>query len=480
MDFFERQERSKRSSVVLIILFLLCTLCICIAVSYPICLLLLYIWRDLKSFHPAYVFTHIPLSFLLILFLCVFAYIAYKSNQKIKELSKGGGEYIMRLLQGRLTSKRTAGSKESALLNVVEEIAIASGIPPPPVYILDADHTINAFAAGFTCDDAIIGVTAGTVEHLTREELQGVLAHEFSHIFNGDMRLNTYTIGILNGISSIGHAGRNLFTSSRFREIIALGAALYVIGYAGLFLGNLIKAAINREREFLADSTAAQFTRHPKALADALKKIGGLGSFLSSARSDEFSHFYFASGNRFALFNTHPSIDKRIYALDPRWDGIYILTESSIALINAQAEHAKAYIEKEKKNREKAAKLMTAAIWGRTVETPGKLDDAAVIIKNIPQILYVGATNVPDAQFIIFAVLSECDGEISEIQKELIAKVYFEESTESAEKFETIRSEVQKYPRDLYLNLVYICIPTLKSLSKEEYLKFKETLTKLI
>jgi Zn-dependent protease with chaperone function len=397
----------------------------------------------------------------------------------MKELSKGSGEYIIKSLCGRLASKN-GSAKENVLINVVEEIAVASDIPPPPVYILDADYTINAFAAGSSYDDAVIGVTAGAVEHLKREELQGVIAHEFSHIFNGDMKLNIFTIGILNGILAIGLAGERITKSVKVSRML-LGIALYIIGYIGLLFGNIIKAALNREREFLADATAAQFTRYPKGLADALKKIGGLGSFLSSDRSNEFSHLYFAKGSQFALLNPHPPIDKRIYSLDPNWDGVYILTETPEVFVKAKKEYDRAILEIKKKNikaREKAAKLLTvSSILVETAQTPRKLDNAAEIIKNIPQLLHDGAGNLPDAQFIIFAALMESDEEIRKIQREIIAEVYLKEM---AEKFENIESEVLKYPRDLHLNLINISIPTLKALPKEEYLKFKETIIKLI
>ncbi|MDR2401204.1 MAG: M48 family metalloprotease, partial [Deferribacteraceae bacterium] len=259
MNFFEQQERARKNTVVLIILFILCALCISTAVAYPLCLYFLDGMHLRDSFSPTYVFAHVPLSVLLTLFLCPLAFMTYKSIQKIRELSKGSGEYVIRSLHGRLISRYGAGTKETALLNVAEEIAVAFGIPPPPVYILDADYKINAFAAGFTYDDAVIGVTAGAIEHLTRQELQGVIAHEFSHILNGDMKLNTFAVGILNGILAVELAGENAIKKSlgsnsrgkagdRLGGVIA-GIILYTIGYVGLFFGNLIKAAINRERE---------------------------------------------------------------------------------------------------------------------------------------------------------------------------------------------------------------------------------------
>jgi Zn-dependent protease with chaperone function len=484
MNFFEQQVRTKKSSAALVFLFILCALCITLAVSYPICLIILDALDWLDSFSPVYVFTNTPLPILLTFFICTLIYISYNSSLKMKELSEGSGAYTVKSLCGRLASK-LGSAKEAVLINVVEEIAVASGIPPPQVYILDADYTINAFAAGNSYDDAIIGVTAGAVEHLKREELQGVIAHEFSHIFNGDMKLNIFTIGILNGILAIGLAGERLAKSAVGVKGMLLGTVLYIVGYIGLFFGNIIKAALNRQREFLADVTSAQFTRYPKGLADALKKIGGMGSFISSNRSDEFSHLYFANGNKNTLLSAHPNIDKRIYALDPNWDGIYIFTGfPKIPATGEEYEHAILKNKKKVLAREKAAKaaklLTVSSILVETAQTPRKLDSAAKIIKNIPQLLHDSAGNLTDAQFIIFAVLMESEEEIRKIQREIIAEVYLKENTESAEKFENIESEVLKYPCDLHLNLINISIPTLKALPKEEYLKFKEIVIKLI
>jgi Zn-dependent protease with chaperone function len=475
MNFFEQQERARKNTVILVTLFLLFALCITSFLVYLVSLSTLDHHSKQFSLSPVYVFTHAHPLILASFFIISLSFIAYNSTQKVRELARRGGWYIVNSLHGRLCTANSASVKEKVLLNVVEEIAIASGVSPPPVYILDEGDAINAFAVGNNHDDAIIGVTAGAVEHLTRAELQGVIAHEFSHIFNGDMRLNILTIGILNGISAIGLAGENRIKSAfKTRKTlnpeaesekvgnIVNGLFLYVIGYPGLFFGSIIKAAINREREFLADATAASFTRYPKGLADALKKIGGLCSFISSSRSNEFSHLYFANGSKFSQLSSHPPIDKRIYALDKNWDGIYILTEPAEAF----------YI------KSKAEKLKTKAEYTRAAKkTSRNLDSAAKIIKNIPHLLHDGAANTPDAKFIIFAVLLDSDESIRKIQREIITEACLKDG---AEKFNHIETESLKYPRDLQLNLVNLCIPTLKALPKEEYLKFKETVIKLI
>jgi Zn-dependent protease with chaperone function len=258
------------------------------------------------------------------------------SLYKIMALS-AGGKAVAESLGGQLISPNTGDPRQRKLLNVVEEMAIASGTPAPPVYLLADEEGINAFAAGFSPRDAVIGVTQGTIDHLSREQLQGVIAHEFSHIFNGDMRLNIRLMGVLNGILVIGIIGYYLLYSASFSGhrrgsdkggggIVALAIGLMAIGFAGTFFGGLIKASVSRQREYLADATAVQFTRNPDGIAGALKRIGGLqhGSKVKNPGAPEISHAFFAqgiSGFMQALSATHPPLAKRIRRIDPQWDG---------------------------------------------------------------------------------------------------------------------------------------------------------------
>jgi Zn-dependent protease with chaperone function len=258
------------------------------------------------------------------------------SLYKIMALS-AGGKAVAESLGGQLIPQDTEDLNRRKLLNVVEEMAIASGTPAPPVYLLADELGINAFAAGFSPRDAVIGVTQGTIDHLTREQLQGVIAHEFSHIFNGDMRLNIRLMGVLNGILIIGMIGYYILYStaySRHRRgsdkgaggMLALAIGLMVIGFAGTFFGGLIKASVSRQREYLADASAVQFTRNPNGIAGALKRIGGLeyGSKVDNPGAPEVSHAFFAqgiSGFMQALAATHPPLAKRILRIDPHWNG---------------------------------------------------------------------------------------------------------------------------------------------------------------
>ncbi len=256
---------------------------------------------------------------------------------------RGGGGVVARSLGGVLVHPGTRDAAERRLLNVVEEMALASGVRVPEVYLLPEDG-INAFAAGHAPDDAAIGVTRGALATLSRDELQGVIAHEFSHILNGDMRLNIRLIGLLFGILLLAVLGRGLLHSLRFSRmrssgrgrgggngvvvLLAAGVALLVVGSVGVLFGRLIQAAVSRQREFLADASAVQFTRNPDGIAGALRRIGALsaGSRIANAHATETSHLFFANalrGSALDLFATHPPLDARIRAIDPSFDGVF-------------------------------------------------------------------------------------------------------------------------------------------------------------
>lgn len=247
-----------------------------------------------------------------------------------------GGRSVAEAMDGALITPQTTNSDERRLLNLVEEMALASGVPVPPVYVLRKERSINAFAAGGTVNDAVIGVTQGALVYLKREELQGVIGHEFSHILDGDMRLNLRFAGLLFGLVCIIEVSALVLRGLRYvgggnkkGNSLALVATVamicYFLGLILAFLGKIIQAAVNRQREFLADASSAQFTRS-RGLASALKKIGGLGygSWIQeTGMVRNYSHFFFCSTNR-GLYSTHPSLKKRILRLDPDWDGRFI------------------------------------------------------------------------------------------------------------------------------------------------------------
>jgi Zn-dependent protease with chaperone function len=260
---------------------------------------------------------------------------------------RAGGRVIAEELGGRMLVHGAGDAVERRLMNIVEEMAIASGTPVPPVYIMDQEPGINAFAAGYRAEDAVIGVTRGAAERLDRDQLQGVIAHEFSHILSGDMRLNLRLIGVLHGILLLGLTGSMILRSLRFAAfssrsnrnggavifaIVLVGAALALIGSIGTFFGSWIKAAVSRQREYLADASAVQFTRNPGGIAGALRAIGGGArrGRIDSPHAPEASHMFFAmamSGGLAGLFSTHPPLEKRIRRIDPNWDGTYLDTK---------------------------------------------------------------------------------------------------------------------------------------------------------
>jgi len=256
--------------------------------------------------------------------------IGLASLGKIASLRSGGGK-VAHDMGATIVTPDTRDSLRRRLYNVVEEIALASGTPVPEVYVMENEPGINAFAAGYTPSDAAITVTQGTLEKLSRAELQGVIAHEFSHILNGDMRINIRMMGVIFGITVIAILGRKFLHVSRYRvrssrdnsgsAIVAIGIVLMVVGYIGLFFARWMKSALSRQREYLADASAVQFTRDPDGISGALKKIAAYSqsSYLQSD-SEEVSHMLFSSGYRSLMFATHPPLDQRIARIEKNFD----------------------------------------------------------------------------------------------------------------------------------------------------------------
>lgn len=346
-DFYDRQDAARRSTSWLIGMFAIGV----IAVVGGVMLVAWIVTGGMESYRAAQggeiydapdAFTHVTRDDWLAILAAggaTLLLIGGGSTFKVAQLA-GGGSVVAEELGGKRVYPNTTDFVEKRLLNVVEEMALASGVPVPPVYLLDAEKGINAFAAGYSPSDAVVAVTRGTAEQLSREELQGVVAHEFSHILNGDMRLNIRLIGILHGLLLLGLIGRIMLRlgggSGRSRSsrnnsgaaIVMIGLALFVLGYVGTLIGSLIKAAVSRQREYLADASAVQFTRNPGGLAGALKKIGAYvaGSRLKAPKAAEASHMFFSQGvweGFTGLTATHPPLESRIRALEPNWDGTY-------------------------------------------------------------------------------------------------------------------------------------------------------------
>ncbi|MEP2774522.1 MAG: M48 family metallopeptidase [Luteolibacter sp.] len=338
MNFFEAQERARKSSRLLVWWFALSVLGV-IAVMYLLAngFLLFQDSTQSLSAQPAWT---VPRNWwdgnlLVGVGSVVGGVIMVGSWSKLAQLS-GGGKVVAQSLGGRPIEPTTTDLSERRLLNVVEEMAIASGVPVPEVWIMDDEQGINAFAAGTDNTNAVIGVTRGTLERLSRSELQGVVAHEFSHILNGDMKLNMRLMGWIFGLVMLSTLGRIMLESFRFMRgsrdskgngivlaIILAGLGVWLVGSIGVLFARMLQAAISRQREFLADASAVQFTRDPDGIAGALKKIGGFAEHgkISSPKAMEARHMFFAGSGFSRLMATHPPLAKRIKAIDPRWNG---------------------------------------------------------------------------------------------------------------------------------------------------------------
>jgi Zn-dependent protease with chaperone function len=328
MDFFQAQAESRRHTRRLVALYLLATLAVAAAVTAILGTALW--WADSSSLNGGPDWLARRGSTLVAIATGVIVFIGIASLFRILVL-RDGGSRVAREMGATPVPPDTQDPLRRRLRNVVEEMSIASGVPVPEIFVLEREPGINAFAAGYGPEDAAVAVTRGTLEQLNRDELQGVIAHEFSHILNGDMRLNIRLMGPLFGIMVVGLVGRSLMrnvrVSSRSRSrgggivIVALGLA--IIGYVGVLFARMIKAGVSRQREYLADACAVQFTRQADGISGALKKILGLSerSYLQRAESEEVSHMLFARGARLAsLFATHPPLPQRIRRLDPAWE----------------------------------------------------------------------------------------------------------------------------------------------------------------
>lgn len=343
MNFYARQEAARQRTRRLVLLFVLAVVAVTAAVNLVVLTLLAS--GEAEGFtlptaewlgrHPGSIFVTTVL---------VLAVIGVSSLYKSTVL-RGGGGVVARALGGTRIDRAQQDPLRRRLFNVVEEMSIASGVPMPEIYVLEQETGINAFAAGHSPANAAVAVTRGALERLNRAELQGVIAHEFSHVLNGDMRLNIRLMGLLFGLLVIAliartvlrHAPRGSGNRKRGAVVIMLAAlAVMTLGYVGVFFGRMIQAAVSRQRETLADASAVQFTREPQGLRGALVKIGGSasGSKLADPQTDEVAHMLFASGMR-RLFATHPPIIERIRALDPSFD------PSEFARVAAEAQRSK-------------------------------------------------------------------------------------------------------------------------------------------
>lgn len=506
MDFFGAQDDARRKTWRLAALFGAAVLCLVLLTNLLIGAVYLFTARpgptgglDLNAS-----LADLPAGYWALISLGVVSVIGLASAYKYLQV-RGGGRTIAEALGGRLLPPGSGDLEARRLLNVVEEMAIASGTPVPPVYLID-EPSINAFAAGFGTDDAVIGINRGTLEHLDRDELQGVVAHEFSHILNGDSRLNLRLVAILHGILFIGLLGRALLRGFGRRSGrrgrggggapgLALGLGLLVIGYAGTFFGNLIKAAVSRQREFLADAASVQYTRNPHGIAGALKKIGGLGvgSTMASAAAGEASHMFFGQTGRVflgSLMATHPPLEQRIRAVEPGWNGRFPRLEATPADAASASPGAPALAAATRSGSAPAtvaadtvaADTAAAATTAEdVVAAVGRLDDAglaraATLIDELPERLRDAAHDPFGSRALVYALVLDAGAG----RRMQLALIQARAEPGVPDELSRLLPLVERVHAQQRLTLLELSMPALKQLSTAQYQTFIGTLVALI
>ncbi len=485
MNFFEHQDRARRQSRVLIVLFGLAVLAVVAAVNAVV--LSAFGTMHHAGLQPGTGFWRANAGLIFWTSLLTLATIGLASAYRSMQLRAGGGE-IARSLGGTAVDPATTDPLRRRLYNVVEEMAIASGVAMPEVYVLEREQGINAFAAGYSPADAAVAVTRGTLENLDRDELQGVIAHEFSHVLNGDMRLNIRLIGFLFGILVISLIGRRLLFSARYARdsrnagpLIMIGLVGVLIGYIGLFFGRWIKAAVSRQREFLADASAVQFTRNPDGVSGALKKIGALyaSSFMLSD-AEEIGHMLFARGMGRQLFATHPPLEERIRAIEPGFRPEQLKEIAGKLDRHAQARKAEAEMAAARASEEKSPgglPLNPDTLIER-IGQPGltQVMIAAALTESLPRPLERAAHSDEWAQEVVCFLLLNQDAEQREEQLLLIAQTLGSESERQVGVLWQAGRELEPAQR---LPLLEITFPSLRRRPQNELIQLMSLIEKL-
>ncbi len=509
MDFFEAQARAKKRSARLVVLFALAVVGTILA-AYVAGVMLArgtlstgadveingQMWSaaDLDGWwHPRLFFGIAGATFVVVGLGSLFKWLQYST----------GGSVVAESLGGRRIEPGAANPAERRLLNVVEEMAIASGTPVPAVYVLDDEPAINAFAAGLTTSDAVVAVTRGTLEKLNRDELQGVVGHEFSHILNGDMRLNMRLTALIFGILVIGIMGRTVLRGMRHVRVgrgkekggsalalLGVGLALMIVGYLGYFFGRLIQAAVSRQREFLADASAVQFTRNPAGITGALKKIGGyaLGGKMQSAHSTEIGHFFFAQafGSFFGgLWATHPPLPERIRAIDPNFDGAFfeppeqvdVARESFVSAGLAPARPAQRAATSVPPVLPPAA--ATAALAAAGTLTAEQIAHAQTLVDGIPAGLREAARQPENVAALLYGLLL-ADDPAARAGQRRFAAARAPEGKNPLAQLDALEPWLRRLPAAGRLPLVQLALPAVRRLPQAELDALVDTLDELV
>ena len=500
MNFFEHQDRARRNTNHLILLLILAVLSL-VAITTLLFAAFVYFGQQQNSAYISEstgmwqgIIHALSLEAFIWIAVGVSSVVALGSLFRFVQL-RAGGKTIAEAMGGRLLSGNTNDADERKILNVVEEMAIASGAAVPPVYLIE-DDAINAFAAGYHPQDAVIGITRGCIHTLSRDELQGVIAHEFSHIFHGDMRINMRLIALLHGILVIGLIGEFLMRTAGNRSIrrsgkdnspaaiMALGVGLLAIGYSGIFFGNLIKSAVSRQREFLADASAVQFTRNPEGIAGALKKIGGssYGSQLQNEHAAEFSHMYFGQGVKsfFNLMATHPPLEERIKRIQPNWDGefaeaTYIRRKTSTDDIGAMGFSEGAINYNDTTTR--TAVDIDAALNQIAQPTQPHVIYARDRIAEIPPLLKEAAQAPFTARGLVFGLLLDRHRDLRNQQLALLSEHL---TVADVSELNDIIITAADLDTNLRLPVIELCLAALKQLSPDQHAAFMSCLNVLI
>ena len=492
MNFFESQDTAKRNTGKLIFLFALAVLSLIVITNFLVMGILSFGGAGMTSM-AAKTGVHFDPMMFLIIGAIVSSIVLFGSLYKISSLS-GGGARIAEMMNGRLLVSGSADPAERRVLNIVEEMAIASGTPVPPVYLME-ESGINAFAAGYSPSDAIVAVTRGTIDTLSRDQLQGVIAHEFSHILHGDMRINIRLIGVLHGIMVLGIIGYHLLRGGAYSRrskdsggIVFVGLALVIVGFVGTFFGNLIKAAVSRQREYLADASAVQFTRNPDGIGQALMQIARNQdrSYIKNPKSAEISHALFEEGQVSALsrlYATHPPLNDRILAILPRWKGDYEESDWDRSVLAAAEQKEKPF---EQSRREKATAILTGAtgvlladaVINQVGNPDGKhLDYADALVRKIPQLFLDAAREPSGARAIIYFLVLSKDESVRGRQLKVLQSSADIGVFDELQKLYQSVSEIAAQQR---LPLVTIALSSMRQLSKNQYQLFRGNFKTLV
>ena len=510
MDFFESQDLARRNTRRLVFLFIVAVLAIIVAIFVLAVVAVVAATRATGDEVLA-----IATDWRLIAGVVATVLFIVGTGSATKMIAlRSGGQAVASMLGGRRLVGNPRDLIDRKVANVVEEMALASGTPVPPVYILDQEDSINAFAAGYTVDDAVIGINRGTAEKLNREELQGVVAHEFSHILNGDMRMSLRMVAILNGILLIsligGHllsaVGRTGYHSHHRRSnnnqgqnakliFLLVAAGLYAIGSIGLFFGRWIKATVSQQREYLADASAVQFTRNSDGIAGALKMIGGVSemSHMKSGAAEEISHMFFGSARLNRMFATHPPLIQRISRIDQKFDGNF---KRFVSEREEKRRRRQAALENERKDKKKrvfdllpgvdefeqldAMKFPINPIMliaGIGIPTDDDVEFSKLMVNKIPQPLLHAARETFTARCIVFASLLDPDPVIYQQQIEIIQKREIKGTVESTLKMKAL---LEQLPKTLRLAVFEIIQGTLSAMSPSQFPVFRSTVNALI